>query len=234
MQVLQANPILEAFGNAKTLRNNNSSRFGKWTEVHFASSGTIASARIEQYLLEMGRVPHPAQGERSYHIFYQLCSGEYLALLGVRAAPNYRFLAASGCYAIGGIDDKDDLQSLLKVRTRTRTGILGPQLCGGGGCNPMCPGCNPMYPRCNPCAQAFSGLDFAAEEVAGVMAITAGVLNLGNLDFSADGAHTEGCAVAGMAVVDVARLWGVGEEALRKALTVRTIEARGTHPPICY
>ena len=115
-QVLQANPILEAFGNAKTLRNNNSSRFGKWVEVHFESSGAIASARVQQYLLEKGRVPHPAQGERSYHVFYQLCSGEYEQSLGMRAAPNYRFLATSGCFAVGGIDDKEGMQDLLKVR----------------------------------------------------------------------------------------------------------------------
>jgi myosin heavy subunit len=118
-QVLQANPILEAFGNAKTLRNNNSSRFGKWIEVHFGSSGAIASARIQQYLLEKGRVPHPAQGERSYHVFYQLCSGEYDKGLGLRAAPDYRFLATSGCFAVGGIDDKEGMHDLLKVR---RTG----------------------------------------------------------------------------------------------------------------
>ena len=118
-QVLQANPILEAFGNAKTLRNNNSSRFGKWIEVHFGSSGAITSACIQQYLLEKGRVPHPAQGERSYHVFYQLCSGEYDKGLGLRAAPNYRFLADSGCFEVGGIDDKEGMHDLLKVR---RTG----------------------------------------------------------------------------------------------------------------
>ena len=74
--------------------------------------------------------------------------------------------------------------------------------------------------------KAFSGLDFAAEEVRGVMAMAAGVLSLGNLDFSGDG--KEGSAVAGPAVADVARLWGVSEEALRRAVTVRTIEVRSS------
>jgi myosin heavy subunit len=74
--------------------------------------------------------------------------------------------------------------------------------------------------------KAFSGLDFTAEEVEGVMAMAAGVLSLGNLDFSGDG--KEGSKVAGPAVADVARLWGVSEEALRRAVTVRTIEVRGT------
>ena len=74
--------------------------------------------------------------------------------------------------------------------------------------------------------KAFSGLDFAPEEVRGVMAMAAGVLSLGNLDFSGDG--KEGSMVAGPAVADVARLWGVSEEALRRAVTVRTIEVRSS------
>jgi myosin heavy subunit len=71
-KILNANPILEAFGNAKTLRNNNSSRFGRWTEINFSSRGQIIGASIENYLLEKSRVVRQSQGERSYHIFYQV------------------------------------------------------------------------------------------------------------------------------------------------------------------
>lgn len=71
-KILNANPVLEAFGNAKTLRNNNSSRFGRWTAIHFSSSGHIIGALIENYLLEKSRVVHQLKGERNYHIFYQV------------------------------------------------------------------------------------------------------------------------------------------------------------------
>jgi hypothetical protein len=71
-KILNANPILEAFGNAKTLRNNNSSRFGRWTEINFSPKGQIIGASIENYLLEKSRVVHQNAGERNYHIFYQV------------------------------------------------------------------------------------------------------------------------------------------------------------------
>ena len=81
-QVLQTNPLLEAFGNARTLRNNNSSRFGKLLEIYFNNSRHICGALIQTYLLEKSRVVHQLPGERNYHIFYQV--GQSWGSLGLR------------------------------------------------------------------------------------------------------------------------------------------------------
>lgn len=106
-RIMESNPLMEAFGNAKTLRNNNSSRFGKFVRVYFDdASHRIAGASITSYLLEKSRVVAQASGERNYHVFYQLCVGigdAQRATLGLRRDMTaFRYLSQSGCVLAGG------------------------------------------------------------------------------------------------------------------------------------
>uniref|UniRef100_A0A8V5HJC3 Uncharacterized protein n=1 Tax=Melopsittacus undulatus TaxID=13146 RepID=A0A8V5HJC3_MELUD len=96
-QIISANPLLEAFGNAKTVRNDNSSRFGKFIRIHFGATGKLASADIETYLLEKSRVTFQLKAERSYHIFYQIMSNkkpELIDMLLITTNPyDYQFVS---------------------------------------------------------------------------------------------------------------------------------------------
>lgn len=117
-EILQTNPILEAFGNAKTLRNDNSSRFGKLIEIHFSTTGRICGAMIQTFLLEKSRVVQCAVGERSYHIFYQLCAGAAVSLrekLNLKKADEYKYLKQSCCYSIAGVDDAQMFRTVMEA-----------------------------------------------------------------------------------------------------------------------
>ena len=107
-RILMANPVLEAYGNAKTLRNNNSSRFGKWIEVHFDRLGrAITSASIENFLLEKSRVVMQQKNERNYHIFYQLCEAGPRSL-NLDEAESYRYLSGGQCINVKGMNDAEE------------------------------------------------------------------------------------------------------------------------------
>ncbi|XP_024921340.1 unconventional myosin-VIIa-like isoform X2 [Cynoglossus semilaevis] len=117
-QVLEATPILEAFGNAKTIRNDNSSRFGKYIDIHFNKRGAIEGAKIEQYLLEKSRVCRQAPDERNYHIFYCMLKGmspEMKAKLGLGLATDYCYLTMGDCTECDGRDDLTDYSSILSA-----------------------------------------------------------------------------------------------------------------------
>ncbi|XP_073072086.1 unconventional myosin-VIIa isoform X6 [Manis javanica] len=126
-QVLEATPILEAFGNAKTIRNDNSSRFGKYIDIHFNKRGAIEGAKIEQYLLEKSRVCRQAPDERNYHVFYCMLEGmseDQKDRLGLGQAADYNYLAMGNCITCEGREDSQEyanIRSAMKVLMFTTT-----------------------------------------------------------------------------------------------------------------
>ena len=109
---------MEAYGNAKTTRNNNSSRFGKFIRIHFSSNYAIAGADIESYLLEKSRITFQQPAERNYHIFYQILSGAFPQLtkdlLLEQDASKYYHIN-QGMLTIDGVDDASEMRDTKKA-----------------------------------------------------------------------------------------------------------------------
>ncbi|CAN9510557.1 unnamed protein product [Ophioblennius macclurei] len=131
-QLLQANPILEAFGNAKTVKNDNSSRFGKFIRINFDVNGYIVGANIETYLLEKSRAIRQAKEERSFHVFYYMLTGagdKLRSELCLEDYSKYRFLS-NGNVTIPGQQDKDlftetmDAFQIMSIPEEERIGLL--------------------------------------------------------------------------------------------------------------
>jgi myosin-1 len=116
--VLATNPLLESFGCAKTLRNNNSSRHGKYLELMFNDRGEPVGAQITNYLLEKGRVVGQVDKERDFHIFYQFTKAaddEQRDMFGLQGPDSYAYTSRSNCLSVPGIDDSQDWKETLKA-----------------------------------------------------------------------------------------------------------------------
>uniref|UniRef100_A0A4W5MGL6 Osteoclast-stimulating factor 1 n=1 Tax=Hucho hucho TaxID=62062 RepID=A0A4W5MGL6_9TELE len=116
--ILQSNPLLEAFGNAKTVRNNNSSRFGKYFEIQFSRGGEPDGGKISNFLLEKSRVVSQNENERNFHVYYQLIEGanpQQKEGLGIMTPDYYYYLNQSGTYKVDGTNDSKDFQETMEA-----------------------------------------------------------------------------------------------------------------------
>ncbi|KAJ4792621.1 hypothetical protein LUZ62_043867 [Rhynchospora pubera] len=121
-QVLESNPVLEAFGNAKTVRNNNSSRFGKFVEIQFDKHGRISGAAIRTYLLERSRVCQVSDPERNYHCFYLLCAApkEITEKYKLGNPKSFHYLNQTNCYELVGVNEASEY-----LATRRAMDVVG-------------------------------------------------------------------------------------------------------------
>ncbi|XP_041970187.1 myosin heavy chain 95F isoform X2 [Aricia agestis] len=217
-KILDANPILEAFGNAKTTRNNNSSRFGKFMEVHFNNKYHVAGGHISHYLLEKSRICLQGPEERNYHVFYLLCAGapqELRAALKITKPDDYLYLK-NGCtqYFTSPQSEKKISASQKSKEQQTKGGLRDPILDDVED-----------FQRLH---QALSRVGLSDDEKRGVYSVVAAVLHLGNVAFEEEGGARGGCHVAPNsepALATAAALLGVDPGELRMALVSRLMQS---------
>ncbi|XP_029649118.1 unconventional myosin-VI isoform X3 [Octopus sinensis] len=165
-RIVESNPLLEAFGNAKTVRNNNSSRFGKFVEIHFDKKASVAGGFISHYLLEKSRICVQGKDERNYHIFYRLCAGapdDLKQKLKLNNPQSFRYLNG-GCtqfFASGDAKDKNRKPDKVSVYDPLLDDVKDFKLT----------------------ADAMAKMGIGDGEKMSIFALIAAVLHLGNIDF---------------------------------------------------
>ncbi|XP_029079624.1 unconventional myosin-VI isoform X2 [Monodon monoceros] len=215
-RIVEANPLLEAFGNAKTVRNNNSSRFGKFVEIHFNEKSSVVGGFVSHYLLEKSRICVQGKEERNYHIFYRLCAGaseDTRERLHLSSPDNFRYLNR-GCtrYFANRETDKHILQNRKSPEYLKGGSLKDPLLDDHGDFIRMCT------------AMKKIGLD--DEEKLDLFRVVAGVLHLGNIDFEEAGSTSGGCNLKNKSTQSLeycAELLGLDQDDLRVSLTTRVM-----------
>ncbi|XP_073725723.1 unconventional myosin-VI [Misgurnus anguillicaudatus] len=215
-RIVEANPLLEAFGNAKTVRNNNSSRFGKFVEIHFNEKNAVVGGFVSHYLLEKSRICMQSPEERNYHIFYRLCAGaseDIRNKLHLSSPDDFRYLNR-GCSRYFASKDSD--KQIMQNRKSPEHGKLGalkdPLLDDLGDFNRMV------------AAMKKIGLDDT--EKLNLFKVVAGVLHLGNIDFEETGSSSGGCILkkqSSQTLEYCAELLGLDQDDLRVSLTTRVM-----------
>ncbi|NWW84699.1 MYO1F protein, partial [Rhynochetos jubatus] len=211
--ILQSNPLLEAFGNAKTVRNNNSSRFGKYFEIQFSRGGEPDGGKISNFLLEKSRVVSQNECERNFHIYYQLIEGasqEQRQNLGIMSPDYYYYLNQSDTYQVEGTDDRSDFHETMVSAwegespkpAAARQGLTGP-----------------------PCPQnAMQVIGIRGEDQQLVLQIVAGILHLGNISFREEGNYARVENADSLAFP--AYLLGINQERLNEKVTSRKMDSK--------
>ena len=190
-KILQSNPILEAFGNARTLRNDNSSRFGKFIELNFSRRGHLIGGTIRTYLLEKVRLPFQQLGERNFHIFYQIAAGgadEELAKWRIEDIRDFYFANQGRTYDLRHVSDADEYDEMKK---------------------------------------AFNTLNFDSDEVCLLLNLVAGILHIGQIQFTHDkdgeGSELSNEHATRSALAATVELLQLPEDELVRAVTIRNI-----------
>ncbi|XP_059157656.1 unconventional myosin-VI-like [Physella acuta] len=218
-RILESNPLLEAFGNAKTVRNNNSSRFGKFVEIHFDNKNSVCGGFISHYLLEKSRICTQSSEERNYHIFYRLCAGspEDLRQKFKLGAPDqYQYLKRGNTQYFCNRKSEKNMSDNRKSQQYLKQGSLR---------DPVLDDIQDF----NVCDAAMKHLGFKDEERLGIYALVAAILHLGNISFedNADDAKG-GCKVVKAAEDSLqmaASLLSVDKDELRDSLISRVMQA---------
>ncbi|KAG8226626.1 hypothetical protein J437_LFUL005277 [Ladona fulva] len=215
---LSANPVLEAFGNAKTTRNNNSSRFGKFIEVHFDAKCQVVGGFISHYLLEKSRICTQGSEERDYHVFYHICAGAPESLrqqLYITKPDDFHYLRRGCTQYFTSSQSERQLSGIQKSKTQVERGSLHDPLLDD-------------IKDFKNMDEALSRIGLSDKERLSIYTIVSAVLHLGNVTFEDNPEDAKGgsrvCGSAEKSLSVAASLMGVDPEELRQALVSKVMQ----------